>query len=120
MMISEAIAAQHGIAVDRFAREIVPFLSSPCAARSRQLNASTLGGSRAERWLDHDRVLVVLRLTSAVPLRRSPSRVGCRRVVLGVVQSTLAQPKRKRTPVVRGVVPVSVVPPNAGARVVSA
>jgi len=39
----ERRAAQHGIAVDRFAREIVRFLNSPCAARSRQLNAKPLG-----------------------------------------------------------------------------
>jgi len=38
-------AAQHGIAVDRFAREIVGFLKSSCAARSRQLNAKPFGGS---------------------------------------------------------------------------
>src|SRR4051794_13631106 len=38
------ICAQHGIAVDRFAREIGPFLKSSCAARSRQLNAKPLGG----------------------------------------------------------------------------
>jgi hypothetical protein len=36
-------AAEHGIAVDRFAREIVRFLNSPCAARSRQLNAKPFG-----------------------------------------------------------------------------
>jgi len=35
--------AQHGIAVDRFAREILAFLNSFCAARSRQLNANPLG-----------------------------------------------------------------------------
>jgi len=36
-------AAEHGIAVDRFAREIAPFLKSFSTARSRQLNASPLG-----------------------------------------------------------------------------
>jgi hypothetical protein len=36
--------AQHGIAVDRFAREIVDFLRSRSAARSRQLNAKSFGG----------------------------------------------------------------------------
>ena len=39
-----ACPAQHGIAVDRFAREIVAILRSSCAARSRQLNAKPLGG----------------------------------------------------------------------------
>jgi hypothetical protein len=31
-------AAEQAVAVDRFARKIVPFLKSFCAARSRQLN----------------------------------------------------------------------------------
>jgi hypothetical protein len=35
---------QHGVPADRFAREIVPFLKSFCAARSRQLNTNPLGG----------------------------------------------------------------------------
>ncbi len=36
-------SAEHGVAADRFAREIVAFLKSPCAARSRQLNTRPLG-----------------------------------------------------------------------------
>ena len=36
-------AAQPGVAVDCFAREIGHFLKSPCAAHSRQLNAKPLG-----------------------------------------------------------------------------
>jgi hypothetical protein len=38
-------AAQPGVAVDRFARKILAFLNSYCAARSRQLNANPLGGN---------------------------------------------------------------------------
>jgi hypothetical protein len=37
--------AQPGIAADRFAREIVSFLTWFCAARSRQLNARPLDGN---------------------------------------------------------------------------
>jgi hypothetical protein len=37
-------AAQPAIPADRFAREIVRFLVSACAARSRQLNGNPLGG----------------------------------------------------------------------------
>ena len=40
----EQVCAQHGIAADRFAREIVRILTL-FAARSRQLNANPLGGS---------------------------------------------------------------------------
>jgi hypothetical protein len=36
-------AAQPGVAVDRFARKILAFLNSYCAARSRQLNANPFG-----------------------------------------------------------------------------
>jgi hypothetical protein len=36
--------AQPGIAADRFARKIVRFLRSFCAARARQLNANPFGG----------------------------------------------------------------------------
>ena len=36
-------AAEHGIAADRFAREIVAFLTRSYAARSRQLNANPFG-----------------------------------------------------------------------------
>jgi len=39
------VAAQPGIAADRFAREIVRFLKSFCAAHSQQLNANPLGCS---------------------------------------------------------------------------
>jgi hypothetical protein len=39
------LAAEHRIAADRFAREIVAFLRSFCAVRSQQLNAKPLGGS---------------------------------------------------------------------------
>jgi hypothetical protein len=35
--------AEHAVAVDRFAREIVRFLNASRAARSRQLNANPLG-----------------------------------------------------------------------------
>jgi len=35
--------AEQGVAVDRFAREIVGFLKSSDAARSRQLNAKPFG-----------------------------------------------------------------------------
>jgi len=40
-------AAQPGIAVDRFAREIVGILKPFCAAHSRQLNAKPLDGTLA-------------------------------------------------------------------------
>jgi hypothetical protein len=36
--------AQPAVAVDRFARKIVQFLMSACAARSRQLNGNPFGG----------------------------------------------------------------------------
>ncbi len=39
-----SVAAQPGVAADRFAREIGPFLKLSSAARSRQLNAIPLGG----------------------------------------------------------------------------
>ena len=35
--------AQHGVAADRFAREIGGFLTAFLGARSRQLNANPLG-----------------------------------------------------------------------------
>ena len=57
---------------------------------------------------------------NAVLLRWNVSNVGCRPVVLGVVQSRLSQPECRRAPVVLGVVPMRVVPPSAAARVVSA
>jgi hypothetical protein len=37
-----AAAAEHGVPVDRFAREILAFLGDP-VQRSRQLNANPLG-----------------------------------------------------------------------------
>jgi hypothetical protein len=46
---------------DRFAREIVRFLKSLCAARSRQLNAKPLGGISTERDLTHEMQLMVMR-----------------------------------------------------------
>src|SRR5437868_10734938 len=85
------------------------YLNALAGVRSRQLIGRPLGGTCAESRLDHNRVLVALRLANAVLLRMDESSVGCRPVVLGVVPSTLAQPTRKRTPVVLGVVPVSVV-----------
>jgi hypothetical protein len=45
------IAIQHGVAVDRFAREIARFLSEACAARSRQLNANPLAGKPSFHYL---------------------------------------------------------------------
>jgi hypothetical protein len=39
------VGAEHGIAVDCFAREIAAILNSSRAARSRQLNAKTFGGA---------------------------------------------------------------------------
>jgi hypothetical protein len=42
-MPCQFVAVQHGIAADRFAREIVAFLRQSHAARSRQLNAKPLG-----------------------------------------------------------------------------
>jgi len=38
------VAAQPGVAADRFAREIVVILKAFYAARSRQLNANPFGG----------------------------------------------------------------------------
>jgi hypothetical protein len=38
------VAVQPGVATDRFAREIVPFLTHSDAARLRRLNAKPLGG----------------------------------------------------------------------------
>ena len=41
--LAAARAAEHAVAADRFAREIVAFLMSCCAARLRQLNAKPFG-----------------------------------------------------------------------------
>jgi len=42
-----SVAAQPGVAADRFAREIGPFLKLSSAARSRQLNAIPLDGTHS-------------------------------------------------------------------------
>ncbi len=42
MTVRASRAAQPAIPADRFAREIVRFLVSACAARSRQLNGNPL------------------------------------------------------------------------------
>jgi hypothetical protein len=52
MPYSNQRRAQHGVAVDRFARKIAGFLRESCAARSRQLNARPLGGqARTSPWV---------------------------------------------------------------------
>jgi len=42
---TNGVAAEQAVPADRFARKIVGFLLSACAARSRQLNGRALGGS---------------------------------------------------------------------------
>jgi hypothetical protein len=42
-------AAEHAVAADRFAREILACLMTFCAARSRRLNGNPLGGQASER-----------------------------------------------------------------------
>ena len=70
-----SIFTQSGIAVDRFAREIVAILALSDAARSRQLNAKPLGGSQPYSCLVFERRSLVLWLTNAVLFRWNQSSV---------------------------------------------
>ena len=67
--------AEHAYAADRFAREILAFLVSSCAARSRQLNAKPLGGNQPYSCLVLERGSLVLWRTNAVLFGCNESRV---------------------------------------------
>jgi hypothetical protein len=47
-------AAEHAVPADRYAREIVPFLTLSYAARSRQLNGNPLGRSLSHNVISSD------------------------------------------------------------------
>jgi hypothetical protein len=53
MTCASGDVAEHAVAADRFAREILAFLKSSCAARLRQLNGNPLG--RNSQRLSHPR-----------------------------------------------------------------
>ena len=93
-----SVPAQPAVAADRFAREIARFLVGS-TQRSRQLNGIPLGGPCAEGWLILEPWFLVLAHSDAVPLRTNESCEG------------------RAKPVMLGVVPISVIPSSAVARV---